>query len=349
MTALQEVALLRLAAQRIVGPKAGTAVEAVRWLTAVQAQDFNGALTSVALRTASRRRTDVEEALDAGEVVRSWPMRGTLHLLAAEDLPWMLRLLAPRVVAATVGRRTGLGLTTSQLEQAREVAQRALSGGGRLRRTDLYAVWEDAGLATTGQRGVHMVSFLAMTGTLAFGPTNGGEQLIVLVDEWVPRPRALEGEGALGELARRYFRSHGPATIADLTRWANLRITDARIGTALARPQLDSMEVDGVEHLMDPRTPEVLRTVRNRANGVLLLPGFDEFILGYGDRSAQLEPEFADRIVPGGNGVFRDTVVSAGRVVGTWRRHRQGIEATPFTAFTAEVDAAIPELFAALP
>jgi hypothetical protein len=128
VTALQEVALLRLAAQRIVGPRAGTAAEAVRWLTAVQAQDFNGALTSVALRTASRRRADVEEALDAGEVVRSWPMRGTLHLLAAEDLPWMLRLLAPRVVAATVGRRTGLGLTTSQLEQAREVAQRALSG-----------------------------------------------------------------------------------------------------------------------------------------------------------------------------------------------------------------------------
>jgi hypothetical protein len=109
------------------------------------------------------------------------------------------------------------------------------------------------------------------------------------------------------------------------------------------------MEVDGVEHLMDPQTPEVLRTARNRAKGVLLLPGFDEFILGYGDRRAQLEPEFADRIVPGGNGVFRHTVVSAGRVVGTWRRHRQGIEATPFTAFTAEVDAAIPELFAALP
>ena len=354
MTVLREVALLRLAAQRIAGlgrgePGTDDAAEAVRWLTAVQAQDYNGALTSVALRTGSRSRADVEAALDEGLVVRSWPMRGTLHLVAAEDLPWMLRLLAGRTVASLAGRRAGLGLTAAGLERARSLARDALSGGGRLRRAELYAVWDAAGLATTGQRGVHMLSFLAMTGTLTFGPTDGGEQLIVLVDEWIPHPRARDGEEALCELALRYFSSHGPATIADLVRWANLRITDARNGTALARPQLDAMEIEGVEHLMDPRTPELLQVARDRAEGVFLLPGFDEFILGYGDRRAQLEPEFADRIVPGGNGVFRHTVISAGRVVGTWRRGRRGIEATPFTAFTPDVDAAIPELFAALP
>ncbi|MDP8987028.1 MAG: winged helix DNA-binding domain-containing protein, partial [Actinomycetota bacterium] len=107
MTSLPEVALLRLAAQRIAGPGFPTAAEAVRWMTAVQAQDHGGALTSVALRTSSRSRHGAEAALDAGEVVRSWPMRGTLHLVVAEDLPWMLRLMTPRVVAGAATRQAG--------------------------------------------------------------------------------------------------------------------------------------------------------------------------------------------------------------------------------------------------
>ena len=349
MTALEEVALLRLAAQRLAGPGLSDAAGAVGWLTAVQAQDYPGALTSIALRTAAGTRADVIAALDGGRVVRSWPMRGTLHLVAAEDLSWMLRLLASRTVTSLAGRRAGLGLTAAELERARELARDALEGGGRLRRAELYAAWEAGGLATTGQRGVHTLNFLAMTGTLVLGPTDGAEQLIVLLDEWVPHPRTLEGEEALCELALRYFRGHGPATIADLSRWANLRPTDARIGASLAGPQLQAITVDGVEHLMDPATPDRLARARADAEGVRLLPGFDELILGYADRRAQVDPAFADRIVPGGNGVFRHTVVSAGRVAGTWRRERHGIEATPFTAFTAEVDAAIPKLFMELP
>lgn len=353
MTSLYEVALLRLAAQRLVGPGETAPLDTVRWLTAMQAQDFGGALTSVALRTGPCRRAAVEAALDSGQVVRSWPMRGTLHLVAAEDLPWMLRLLAPRVIASSTGRRAGLGLGAAEIERAGELARDALSGGRRLRRADLYAVWDSAGLSTAGQRGVHTLGFLAMTGALAFGPTHDGEQTIVLVDEWIPHPRRLDGDEALGELALRYFRSHGPATVADFTRWAKLRVTEARTGVAVARPQLGALSVEGVEHLMDPRTPDLLQSARAQAEGVLLLPGFDELMLGYADRRAQLDPAFAERIVPGGNGMFRHTVISAGRVVGTWvrtgRGAKQTISATPFTSFAPAVSAALPELYAALP
>jgi len=104
MTSLPEVGLLRLAAQWLAGPGAASPVEAVRRLGAVQAQDFPGAVTSVALRTAVRRRKDVEVALDDGEIVRTWPMRGTLHLLAADDLGWMLGLLASRALTALTAR-----------------------------------------------------------------------------------------------------------------------------------------------------------------------------------------------------------------------------------------------------
>ena len=353
MTALHEVALLRLVAQRIAGPGFTTATDAVRWMTAVQAQDHNGALTSVALRTSSRSRRGVEDALDAGEVVKSWPMRGTLHLVVAEDLPWMLQLLAPRVVAGAAARRSRLELDPPALEHARELAVGALCGGHRLSRDELLAVWDNAGLATAGQRGYHMLWHLAQTGTLCFGPLGEGQQQIVLVDEWIPHPRRLERQEALGELVLRYFSSHGPATVKDLMRWAHLVAADARAGLALALPQLASLDVDGVEHFMDPETPEVLESCRRLAGRVVLLPGFDEFVLGYQDRRCALAPEFADRIVPGGNGVFKATVVSDGEIVGTWKHAGRGakrtVEATPFTGFSDNLAESISEAYAALP
>jgi len=353
LTALHEVALLRLTAQRIAGPGFATATDAVRWMTAVQAQDHNGALTSIALRTSSRIRQGVDDALDAGEVVKSWPMRGTLHLVAAEDLPWMLQLLAPRVVAGAASRRARLDLDTPALEQAREIAVGALAGGRRLSRDELLVVWDEAGLTTAHQRGYHMLWHLAQTGTLCFGPLHDGRQQIVLVDEWVPRPRRLEPEEALGELARRYFRSHGPATVKDLMRWAHLVAADARAGLALARAQLTSIDVDGAEHFMDPQTPDLLDSCRRQARGVVLLPGFDELVLGYQDRRCVLDPEFADRIVPGANGMFKATIVSDGEIVGTWKHAGRGakrnVETTPFASLSDDLIEAIYRVYADLP
>jgi hypothetical protein len=132
-----------------------------------------------------------------------------------------------------------------------------------------------------------------------------------------------------------------------------LTITDVRRGLALARDELAELRVDGVLHHLDPETPDRLAACRDEAEGVFLLPGFDEFVLGYADRGAVLDPAFADRIVPGGNGMFRATVVSDGRIVGTWRRTGRGaaraVQPEPFTAFTDDVAAMIPKLAAALP
>lgn len=350
---LHEVSLLRLVAQRIAGPGMATATEAVRWMTAMQAQDHNGAVTSVALRTAGGTRTVVEAALNAGEIVKSWPMRGTLHFIAAEDLPWMLELLTPRVITSTAAVHASLGIDSAMIDRARELAVDALAGGCQLRRADLLAVWSEGGLDTSGQRGYHLLGHLAQTGTLCLGPVPHGESLIVAIEDWIPRPRRLQRAEALGEFALRYFRSHGPASIKDLARWGRLFAADARTGVALARPELACFELDGAEYFMDPQTPDLLTANRSDARGVFLLPGFDEFILGYGDRRAMLAAEFADRIVPGGNGVFRSTVVSDGQVVGTWKRVGSGaaraVSAMPFTSFTDEVAGAIPELYAALP
>ena len=347
MSARPDLARLRLAALRIAGDGFRTATDAVRWLTCVQAQDLPGALTSVALRVEGGTRADVVAALDAGEIVRSWPMRGTLHLTAAEDIGWMAAAATPRVVARTERRRHQLGLEPADGERARELTVAALTGGGRMTRAELLETWDAAGLSTGGQRGAHLLGLLAMTGTVCLGPMRGSEQLVVLHDEWVPAARHPERDEALAEWADRYFRSHGPASVADFTRWTGLPAADARAGVAAARADLAELVVDGTTYLMDPATPERLAGCRRAAGGTFLLPGFDEYVLGYGDRSAIVDAENADRIVPGGNGMFRATVVHKGRIVGTWRRSRTGdVDATPFTTFGTAVDRALPRLAA---
>jgi hypothetical protein len=353
VTTPQELALLRLVAQRIAGPPAGTPADAVGRLLAVQGQDYPGALTSVALRTAGRTRAAVEASLDAGEVVRSWPMRSTLHLVPAADVGWLLALCGPRVLAGAAKRRATLGLDQADAERARELAVAALAGGRRLSRAGMLRMLADGGIDTTGQRGYHLLWYAAQTGTVVLGPTEGSEQLFVLTGEWIRHPRRLDGDEALREVALRFFRGHGPATVADLVRWTGLKVSAVRAGTALARDELVALEADGVEHLMDPSTPDLLAEHREEACGLFLLPGFDEFVLGYADRSCAVPPEFAERIVPGGNGMFRATVVSGGRVIGTWRRtgsgSRRTVTAEPFTAFPDDVAAALPAAAAALP
>ncbi|MGY1771595.1 winged helix DNA-binding domain-containing protein [Blastococcus sp. SYSU D00813] len=352
-TTARELALLRLVAQRLAGPPAADAAAAVRELLCVQGQDLPGALTSVALRTRDRSLDGVRAALDTGAVVRSWPMRSTLHLVPAEDLHWLLELCGPRVLAGAAKRRATLGLTESDAERAREQAAAALSGGRRLGRAALLEAIGEA-VDVSGQRGYHLLWYAAQTGTTCMGPTDGGEQAFVLLDEWVPAPRRLTGEEALAELARRYLTGHGPASDADLARWAGLTLRDVRTGIAAVRSGLAAVEVEGRELLMAPDLPDRLAACRAEVeDAVLLLPGFDEMVLGYADRTCVVPAEFADRIVPGANGVFRPTVLHGGRALGTWRWTGRGAKRVltpePFTEFPEAVAAAIPEAAAALP
>lgn len=349
-----DVGLLRLIAQRIAGPGFTGAADTVRWMTAIQGQDYAGAVLSVALRTASRDRKAVHAALDSGAVVRSWTMRGTLHFVPAEDLSWMTALTSERLIARAVKLRAHLGIDAKTIERAREVAIENLSGQRRLTRPELLAHWEKAGFADVKQQAYLLIWHLAQTGTLCLGPTSpAGEQHFVLVDDWIGKPRRLEHDEALGDWALRYFRSHGPATLKDFASWTKLTAKDVKVGLEIATPSLERREVDGVEYYLDPQTAHILDTYRKAASGVFLLPGFDEYLLGYQDRSVVLDPEFAQHIVPGSNGVFQPTVIENGSVVGTWKRTGNGanssIAANPFTVFTRAAADAVPRLFSALP
>ncbi|NCD20660.1 MAG: winged helix DNA-binding domain-containing protein, partial [Actinobacteria bacterium] len=214
----------------------------------------------------------------------------------------------------------------------------------------LVEVLEPVGAGEVQGRTYHLLHLLAIREVIVQGPphpTRPGEQHFAPYEEWIPDPLHLAPEEAVARWAESYFRSHGPATVQDFARWTGLPLTTARHGLAAVSGELGRAVVDGVEHWMDPTTPDLLADHRRDAEALMLLPGFDELLLGYADRTATLPAQWAETVVPGRNGMFKATVVHRGVVVGTWARGRAGrVEATPFTRFTKVQEAAIGQLSA---
>jgi hypothetical protein len=312
----RELRARRLSSQRLRGARFGSVADAASGMLATQAQDFHGAKWALALRSTARE-VDVDAALACGSVVRSWPMRGTLMLMAAADVHWLTTLLARRSFAASAGVWRAAGLGPDDFARAADLVGEALSGGRFQARAALLSVLDAAGLATGAGRGSHLLRQLAGTALIVFGPPNGTEQTFALLDEWVPSARRLGREEALAELARRYVAGHGPATVRDLAWWSGLTLADVRLAVALAGDAVAEVSIGGTPYLVagdaTPTSPSCVDTVH-------LLPGFDELLLGYGDRSASLAPDDVPRVLPARNGLFLPTIVVDGRVVGVWRR-----------------------------
>ncbi|MCU1446628.1 winged helix DNA-binding domain-containing protein [Cryobacterium sp.] len=292
----------RLESQALTGAPVTDPAAVVGRLLALQAQDLRWAKWAVAIRAPGTTSADVDALLDSGRIVRSWPMRGTLHLVAAEELGWMLALTIPRLWAGSTTRRRDLGLDEDTIERARDVALGALSGGRELSRAAFLEVLNSSGIDAAGQRGYHLIWHLAQSGTLCWGRQLDAQQMLVLLDEWVPRPRRLERDEALGEFLLRYLVGHGPAPLTDFAWWSQLTMADAKTALAVAGPHLTGLDVDGVQHLLP--TASDVGPLRSAAPGrgrdaVLALPGFDEHLLGYRDRSFAVEPENLTRVVPG--------------------------------------------------
>ena len=199
-------------------------------------------------------------------------------------------------------------------------------------------------------------AYLAQNGVICQGPLRDGDQLFVLTSAWVPGGRVLgrdlDEEEALAEVALRYVRGHGPASAQDLARWTGLPLGSVRRGLATVADRLVALDVDGRSLHVEPGLLDVFEEHRTDARRTMLLPGFDEMVLGYADRSVTIAPEHADRIVPGGNGVFRPTVVHDGRAVGVWRvvgsGTRRRVAAEPFGRWPRGVPKEIERLGAAV-
>lgn len=311
---------------------------------AMQAQDYPGALWGVAQRTKSATRNAVEQAIDRRRIIRTWPMRGTLHFLAGRDARWMLDLLAPRYNAngGWATRRAFLGLTEHNIAKAAKLFTCALQGGKVLTRPEMYEVLKHGGISPEKQRGNHILGKLAVQLLLCFGPHRGTQPTFVLLDEWLPHTGRLERDEALARVTLRYFTAHGPATAHDMGWWSGLTLADIRRGLDMVSSKLKKIEVGGTVYwsarMLNPKP----------SSEAHLLPPFDEMLVGYKDRSASLHKTHHRRVLGNGNGIFSPAVMIDGQIVGTWARSTERthttVTATPLDrAFTAAQKRAVSE------
>jgi hypothetical protein len=306
----------RLRSQWLADRPHATVAAVVTHTAGVQAQDTAAARLAVRARSRNTTAADVRRASRERAVVRTWLMRGTLHLVAAEDVRWMLGVFGPRNVAGGARRRRQLGLDDGTLSRAMDAIPRVLADGNPLSRAELVAALarRRVDVDPSGQAPAHLVAYAAAHGLICRGPDlDGDEPGYVLLDDWVPaghRPADPEAE-----LARRYLGAYGPATAADFAAWSGLPAGTAKRAWAEAGPSAKEAAPPANEAPADAEP-----TVR-------LLGAFDTYLLGYRDRSLALDSRYAKRIQAGG-GIIHPAVTVDGRVVGRWRLHRERGELT---------------------
>lgn len=304
----------RLADQRLAGEPFVAVQDAVRWLGAVQAQEFAEAKWSLAERTRDRTDADVEAAFARGDIIRTHVLRPTWHFVAREDLRWLLRLSRPRVHALNRYWYRKFELAPDVLARGHDVLARTLAGGEPRTRRQLARELAGAGIDAGGLRLGYLLMHAELEELICSGPRRGNQHTYALLDERVPGS-SLDGrsrEEALAELALRYFRSHGPATIRDFTAWSSLTVSDGRSALERVGPGLEAEEDHSGRrwYAAPSRSQEALRS----AQGAFLVPMYDETIVAYQDLRVVLAHQ------PPRPGLLERPIVIDGRTHGSWKR-----------------------------
>lgn len=299
----------RLTAQLLAGAPARDPVAVAQRLLAVQGQDPRGVRLAVRARTKGLSAADVDRALtDDRSLVITWLNRGTLHLVRAEDLPWLHALTAPRTLRSTIRRLGEEGIGEAAADRGVAIVARSLAEEGPLTRAQLGERLERADVTTAGQALIHLLVLACLRGLAVRGPVVEGEQAYVLVKDWLGEPEPVDRDAALAELARRYLAGHGPAGDRDLARWAGVPLRDARAGLAAIASELDGRE-NGLADLAGRPPAEKLPPPR-------LLGAFDPVLLGWTSRE-QVVGEHQAAITL--SGIFRPFALVRGRAAATWR------------------------------
>lgn len=322
----------RLRSHRLTAPTR-TVADAAAHMLAVQSQDFTAGRWALAIRTRGDvRLRDVDRAFDRGDLVRAWPMRGTLHTIPARDLGWVLSVTASRQRQQAAGRRRDLGIDDDMVARSVRGLTPALRDGGRTR-TEIFEILEGVGIDPTGQRGLHLLFELTIDGLICQGPVVARDgvtrdQRFMLVEDHIRE--SSEPDDPLAELFVRYITGHGPAGVADFAWWAGLTLGMSRE----ARDRAAGRVTEVTEGLF-VATERPRRAVGTAS--VLALGAFDEYYISYADRTPVCAPEHLAAVGPGKNGMVRATLVEQGRVIGCWT-HAAANRRTPPDLFEVPAD-----------
>lgn len=312
----EDIALKRLISLQIAAPKFERPEQVVSWMGAMQAQDYEMSKWAVGLRmNAKTTDLDIEKAMDEGRIIRTHVLRPTWHLVAPEDLPWMLELTAPHVKKLSNYMNRQLGLDDAVFSRCRKIIEKALQQHNHMTRDEIMVLLNNAGIATGDIRSAHIMHDAELCGLVCSGPRKGKQLTYTLLEKRITSPTKLNREESLAELAKRYFTSHGPATLKDFVWWSDLGINDAKKALAFNDHILTKAVMEEKEYWFQ----EASVAGKVGEESVFVLPAFDEFLVGYTDRTDTLALEISKECISV-NGIFKATIVLGGQVVGIWKR-----------------------------
>lgn len=346
-----QVRFLRLRAQRLIPQPADnitSVAHVVKELCGIQAQDANAATLAVRARSGGLVVGNVEQArVQERSIIRTWGQRGTLHLLATEDLGWLLSLLGPVFVAGDRTRRAELGLDEDTCTKGISAMRDILANQGALTRAELVEqLAMRTGIRLEGQAAPHLLFRAALEGFVCLGPDRGVKPTYVLIEDWIGRgdTLSLPRDAAATELARRYLAAYGPAEPDDLAAWSGLAMGEVRAAWKSIAAHLTDVEVAGRPAWMLKEQLAWLDEFPRQALVVRLLPGFDTYLLGYRSRNLVVSPQYARRINAGG-GMVQPTLIVDGWAIGTWKLKRltSSVEVVlePFEELASEIQAGL--------
>jgi len=336
---LTDIATTRLNNQQIATSTFKSAKELVAFMGAMQAQDYAMAKWALGVRLPKATDKQIQEAVDKGEILRTHVMRPTWHFVAADDISWMLELTAPRIRPLLKARQAELGLSETIVTKSFSVMEKVMTGDNHITREQLHTELGKVKIPTDENRLSHLMIAAELNGLVCSGAAQGNRQTYALLEERVKKKKKFTKEEALAELAKRYFLSHGPATIVDFAWWSGLAITDARKGLELVKSNFYSETIDSETYWFS----DTIKSTKKNKQQVYLLPAFDEFLISYKKRTASLPAEHHVKAVSF-NGIFYPTIVINGKVTGLWKRTIKKDKVLIETSFFSAHDKATKDL-----
>lgn len=309
-----ELGIRRLINSGLVAPRFKTAEEVVAWFGGVQAQDFGPAKWSLGQRIKGSTDADIERAFNGGKILRTHVLRPTWHFVTTRDIRWLLELTGPRIQAHNSYRLRQLDLDARTIARGHRRIERHLRGT-QLTRAELRQALEADGISTEGQRFAYMLMSAELEGLICSGSRRGNHQTYALLDERVRSSKAMSRDAALAELTRRFFTSHGPATIKDFGWWSSLTTSDIKAGLEM-NPRLRSEEVDGIEYWLAPER----KRPQPRSPQVQLLHGYDEYVVAYTESKFLIDESGAARAAMKSREVPVGVVIVGTQIAGHWKR-----------------------------
>jgi hypothetical protein len=307
----KDIAQWRMHSLRLWGTPFDNPVDVVRHLTAVQAQEFPYAKWSVAQRTKDVDDAGIQLLIDEGAILRTHLLRPTWHFVVSEDIRWMLELTGPRVHALNAYMYRQLDVDSKLLAKSHRLLARHLAGGAHLTRKEIGGLLEGARIDATGLRLGYFLMHAELEGLICSGASRGKQQTYALLDERAPDAKRLDRDEALAELTRRYFRSRGPATLKDYSRWSSLKVVDCKRSLEMLDSELEHEVVGDRTYWFAPSSPPP----KTASRVIDLVQVYDECVMSYSESRDALAGSVLSQET-----AFMHAILLDGQVIGHWKR-----------------------------